>query len=131
MIPNFYSMGCAHPTGELPCKISGPATQEFPCQPTFSHSYQVESVSSFSGTNLQQSTLSPYMQRFLSKLTIHSSLNPSHPNYIKFEPSPASLADPIRFSSSNESRWSSVANWKTNGTAISSAVRPEMKPNPY
>ena len=128
MIPNFYSMGRAHPTGELPCKGYGPATPDSSCQTTLPHSYQVKSMTSFSGTNLQQSTPSSYQQ-----LPFYNFFNPPPPiltnfNHVNFGPLPASSADPPRFSSSHEFPWNTVAHWETNGTAISSTVCPEVKP---
>ena len=82
MIPTFYSMGYAHPTGELPCKDKGPATPEFPCQPIIPHSYQVKSVTSFSGTNPQQSTPSSLQQLFLAYPEIYSPPYPQITNVL-------------------------------------------------
>ena len=128
MIPNFYSMGCVHPTGELSCRDVGPTTPEHSCQPIFPHS-KVQSVTSSNGTNFQQSTPSLIKQRFLSQIRIVSPYNPTNFNHVTLGPPPASPADLPRFSSPHESHWNSVAHWETNGTAISFVVRPEVKPN--
>ena len=129
MIPNFYSMGCAQPTGELPCKGYGPATPESSCQTTLPHSHQVKSVTSFSGTNPQQSTSTILEQLFLIHPELFSPPNPANYKHVTLGPLPASPADPPKFSSSHESHWNTVAHWETNGTALSSVVRPEVKPN--
>ena len=123
-------MGCAHPTGELSCKDVGPTTPEFPCQPTFPHS-QVQSVTSSNGTNPPNFTPSFFQQLFSAYPEYLSRPKPQNYTHVTLGPPPASPADPIRFSSSHESHWSSVAHWETNGTAISSADRTEVKPNPY